>query len=148
MGKQLQLPQDVPNPNFHLPELQSLPPVEQGCLQTSWNHLRRLLGGPGIDVDASAPLLRNWPLDHCGPHQSHTCHSFFPFFNEAGQDRIMDLLLLTLWLGADTFPGEPRGHYPVSCPADPIWDWQREQPLILIPFCSAVNTLKLPLTLY
>lgn len=60
----------------------------------------------------------------------------------------MDLLFLTLWLGAGTFPGEHRGHYPISCPADSIWDWQREQPLILIPFSSAVNTLKLPLTLY
>lgn len=147
-GKQLPLSPDVLDPYFHLPGLQSLPPVEQGCLQASWNHLRGLSGASGIDVEASAPLLRNRPLHHCGPHQSHTLSLFFFFFNEAGQERIMDSLLLTLWLGSDTFPGELRGHYPVSCPADPSWGWQRKQLLILIPFSSAVNTLKLLLTLY
>lgn len=123
-------------------------PCGTGLLQGSWNHLRGLSGASGIDVEASAPLLRNRPLHHCGPHQSHTLSLFFFFFNEAGQERIMDSLLLTLWLGSDTFPGELRGHYPISCPADPTWDWQRKQLFILIPFSSAVNTLKLLLTLY
>lgn len=124
--------------------------ISQGCnLFPLWNR-----APPGLLEPSERALQSLW--NRCGGFSStpeeqaiaSLWSPFFFFFNEAGQERIMDSLLLTLWLGSDTFPGELRGHYPVSCPADPSWGWQRKQLLILIPFSSAVNTLKLLLTLY